>query len=274
MILNANLLSGHRRPFTLAPEAILSRHSETMVTAEPYLKVTVSPLFSNFSFSWSSCPLICLVRISSYETALLSPFQDCLSNSTMATATTTISAITTTLIPHPALCKSRQPVFPISNLPYELRQLIYACYLSLLPPLNINTTTLQRIPQPALLRSSPLFACDIAPPLYYQHATFSFASVNDLVLFARPPHGRLVRSIHILSQHDRRGGDWVYSAQRCFPGLEEIVFEFSSVSESQLNLEGWWERVVDALREGRGSKRGWMRVSVEKDGGECLTEVL
>ena len=66
----------------------------------------------------------------------------------------------------------------------------------------------------------------------------------------------------------------MYSAQRCFPGLEEIVFEFSRGREPQFELEGWWERVVDALREGRGSKKGWLKVSVEKGEGECLTELL
>jgi hypothetical protein len=203
---------------------------------------------------------------------LLFPHQDRLSSTTMATTTTTI--ITTTLIPHTPVNKFHRPTFPISELPYELRQLIYSYYLSLLPPLHINKNTLRSLPHPALIRSSPLFACDIPPPVFYKHATFAFSSVADLLLFARPPHGHRVRNVRILSHQDGKGGDWVYCTQRCFPDLEEIVYEMPEGQEMQCELEGWWERVLDALREGRGTKREELRVSVEKGGGQCLTQVL
>lgn len=83
-----------------------------------------------------------------------------------------------------------------------------------------------------------------------------------------------MRSVRILSCQDEKGGDWVYSIQRCFPSLEEIVFEMEAECESQFDLDEWWERVVDALREGRGAKRGWLRVGVRKGEEECLTEAL
>jgi hypothetical protein len=161
--------------------------------------------------------------------------------------------------------------FPISDLPYELRQLIYARYLAILPPLRITPTTLRRLPHPALLRSSPIFVRDIAPPLFYQRATFSFTCVADLLVFARLPHRHHVRKIRILSLHDKEGGDWVYSAQKCFPGLEEMVFEFAEDQEIHVDLDGWWERVLDAVREGRAGggrrRRRGLRLSVEDGGG-------
>jgi hypothetical protein len=190
-----------------------------------------------------------------------------LSNTRTTTTSTTIPVQT------PDKAQSALPLTcPISDLPYELRQLIYARYLAILPPLRITPTTLRRLPHPALLRSSPLFARDIAPPLFYQRATFSFNCVADLLLFARPPHGHHVRKIRILSPHDRKGGDWVYSAQKCFPGLEEMVFEFAEDQEMHWDLDGWWETVLDAVREGRAGggrrKRRELRLSVE--GGEGI----
>lgn len=83
-----------------------------------------------------------------------------------------------------------------------------------------------------------------------------------------------MRSIRILSCQDRKGGDWVYSVQSCFPSLEEIIFDLQAECESQFDLKEWWARVVDAFREGRGSKRKGLRVGVEKGDGECLTETL
>lgn len=61
----------------------------------------------------------------------------------------------------------------------------------------------------------------------------------------------------------------MYSAQKCFPALEEMVFEL--VDETHM-LE-WWDQVLDAVREGREMKIGGLRVSVES-GERLLTEVL
>jgi hypothetical protein len=53
------------------------------------------------------------------------------------------------------------------------------------------------------------------------------------------------------------------------------VFDLSEGKELLYDdLEGWWERVIDALREGRGARRRDMTVSVDRGGGKCLTEVL
>jgi hypothetical protein len=184
---------------------------------------------------------------------------------TNTTATNTTATNTTASTPL-ALC-----TFPIAALPYELRQLIYASYLTLLPPLHITPATLRRLPAPALLRSSPLFVRDIAPPLFYQGATFSFTCVADLRRFAYKPHGHHARRIRILNHRDNNGGDWVYSAQKCFPALEEMVFELAD--EGQMVLEEWWDRVIDAVREGRGMRIGGLIVGVER-GERLLTEVL
>lgn len=52
------------------------------------------------------------------------------------------------------------------------------------------------------------------------------------------------------------------------------MFEFAEGQELQFNLDDWWERVLDALREGRGAARRELRASIEKGGGACLTEIL
>ena len=192
-----------------------------------------------------------------------------LSSSTAASITTS-----TTPIPHTQLQKSNHLNFPISDLPYELRQLVYASHLSLLPPLQVNATALRPIRYPDLIRSPSLFACNLSLPCFYQNATFAFDSVADLVLFARPSQSHHVRSIRIQSYQDRKGGDWVYTSQKCFPSLESIVFEVSEGKELLYDREGWLERVIDALREGRGTKRRDLIVSVERDGGRCISEVL
>ena len=181
---------------------------------------------------------------------------------------------TTTPIPHIPLQNSHRLTFPISHLPYELRQLIYANYLALLPPLYINPASRRPFPYPDPIRSPSLFACHISLPFFYQNATFGFNSVADLLLFARPPQSHHVRNIRIQGHRDRKGGDWVYISQKCFPDLESIVFEVSAGKELPRDLETWWDRVIDALREGRGTKRGDLIVSVERGGGMCLTEVL
>lgn len=66
----------------------------------------------------------------------------------------------------------------------------------------------------------------------------------------------------------------MYTSQKCFPSLESIVFEVSEGKELLYDREGWWERVIDALREGRGTKRRDLIVSVERDGGRRISEVL
>jgi hypothetical protein len=189
--------------------------------------------------------------------------------------TTTSSTTTIAPIPHTTLQKSHCPTFPISNLPYELRQLIYASYLSFLPPLQVSSMSLRPFPCLGPIHSPSLFACDLFLPCFYQNITFAFNSVADLLLFSRPPQSQHVRRIRIQSHQDKKGGDWVYICQKCFPSLESIVFALSEDKELQYDdLEGWWERVIDALREGRGARRRDMTVSVDRGGGECLTEVL
>lgn len=92
-----------------------------------------------------------------------------------------------------------------------------------------------------------------------------------------PPHGRRTRRIRILNLRDRNGGDWLYSAQKCFPELQDLVFECKE-EDARGRLNGWWERVVDAVREGHAAgerKRGELRVSVEgRDGLSYLSEVF
>ena len=50
-----------------------------------------------------------------------------------------------------------------------------------------------------------------------------------------------------------------------------MVFEFAEDQEIHVDLDGWWERVLDAVREGRAGggrrRRRELRLSVEDGGG-------
>lgn len=49
------------------------------------------------------------------------------------------------------------------------------------------------------------------------------------------------------------------------------MFEFAEDQEIHVDLDGWWERVLDAVREGRAGggrrRRRELRLSVEDGGG-------
>ncbi|PMD26776.1 hypothetical protein NA56DRAFT_296525 [Hyaloscypha hepaticicola] len=77
--------------------------------------------------------------------------------------------------------------FPISNLPSELRNEIYAHYFASLPPLSIIpanvTSTIHN--QTDLALSSPYFESDILPSIFYSNFTFSFSNPKVLRNFAK-----------------------------------------------------------------------------------------
>ncbi|KAH7354804.1 hypothetical protein BKA65DRAFT_475282 [Rhexocercosporidium sp. MPI-PUGE-AT-0058] len=167
--------------------------------------------------------------------------------------------------------------FPILSLPPELLHQIALEFYALLPPLTVTPSNLL-LPlhaQTPLTLSSPLFSI-LPPSLYYQNATFLFASPSVMKefsgLYNRAEKVRKVKvwygAVGPLGPGTANGGkgngreDWVFSLLSNFGGLEEVGF----VVESGLGMrEGcdrgrhleavgrWWECVCDAVREGVGS---------------------
>jgi hypothetical protein len=174
--------------------------------------------------------------------------------------------------------------FPIANLPYEIRQLIYVQYLTTLPALSItkdNALLALHTIYPLAL-AFPFLTHEISPALFYQNATFSFSFGEDMKAFAslysRPKDVRKVRILYGKDKYPRR--DWVFLLSSIFPGgtLEELTF----VMEEDVKIgwgcvfRGWFERVEGAVREALLIRRGEgneLRLGLEQVGDDfsvCL----
>jgi hypothetical protein len=149
--------------------------------------------------------------------------------------------------------------FPIARLPYELRQLVYTFYHHSLPPITITkSNTKSPLHQHTNLGlSSPFFAADVSPTLFYQNAVFEFLHGEDMKSFSlHYERGRDVREIEVVYGGGGYFTDWVYLLQSCFHGLEEIIFGVErdlggkvEISEAR-GFGPWWGCVRDAVREG------------------------
>lgn len=216
----------------------------------------------------------------------------------------------------PSLSLSPLPAaFPLLSLPPELLHQIAANYYALLPPLIITKSN-HHLPHHALTPlalSSPHLLSVLPRSLYYAHATFLFSSPPLLKPFAEDFNRvEQVRKIKIwygalgplgpgtgnASTAQRQGEsgtgdvegkgngrqDWVFSFLEAFRGLEEVTFVvelgmskgFCERSRHVKVMEGWWECVRDAVREGWGArvratgkaKRRALVLRVECDGFE------
>jgi hypothetical protein len=88
--------------------------------------------------------------------------------------------------PHPSPLLLPQ-TFSISKLPLELRQTIYALYLTSLPSLPITPSNASHPllhNSTSLSLSSPFFISDLPPSLFYQNTIFSFSSGEVMKLFS------------------------------------------------------------------------------------------
>ncbi|KAG4425429.1 hypothetical protein IFR04_001348 [Cadophora malorum] len=192
----------------------------------------------------------------------------------------------------PSPSQSPAVPFPLLSLPPELLHQIVANYYALLPPLTITKSNHQ-LPHHALTPlalSSPHLLSILPPSLYYAHATFLFSSPSLLKPFA-DGFNRVeqVRKIKIwygalgplgpgtgtastargqeegcTGDGEEKGNgrqDWVFSFLEAFRGLEEVTFVvelgmskgFCERSRHVRVMEGWWECVRDAVREGWGA---------------------
>jgi hypothetical protein len=150
--------------------------------------------------------------------------------------------------------------FSISKLPPELRQQIYALYLTSLPSLPITTSNASHsfYASTPLSLSSPFFISDLPPSLFYYNTTFSFSSGDIIRLFSLR-EGQLVRKIKIMygNEVECPTRDWVVLMNCCFERLEEVTFVVEGDGMGGGRL--WWECVRDAVREGvcsRGKEKG------------------
>lgn len=179
-------------------------------------------------------------------------------------------------------------IFPLTSLPYELRENIYIHYLLSLPVQFISTSSIAALSAGNpnfvektshilsspydLINISPFFQYDIPIKLLYQHLTFSFCSGTALQKFATltgTEHVRKVQIVYGCEQYQpancgREKGverevwrkeegkrDWVYLVLQSFPQVDEVEF---AVEEKDRG-KAWEECVRGAIREaGRGVK--------------------
>jgi hypothetical protein len=88
--------------------------------------------------------------------------------------------------------------FPIAQLPYELRQLIYTHCFASLPTRNITCSN-ARLPHNSLTPlalASQFLKSDPIPNLYYRHTRFSFSCPGALKTFSK--------TLSSYSENDRR----------------------------------------------------------------------
>jgi hypothetical protein len=141
--------------------------------------------------------------------------------------------------------------FPIANLPYEIRQLIYVQYLTTLPALSItkdNALLALHTIHPLAL-AFPFLTHEISPGLFHQNVTFLFSFGEDMKAFAslysRPKDVRKVRILYGKDKHPRR--DWVFLLSSIFPGgaLEELTFVMGEDVKIDWGcaFRDWFERV-------------------------------
>jgi hypothetical protein len=176
--------------------------------------------------------------------------------------------------------------FPISELPYEIRQFIYREYLQQLPECRITcSNALHGLHhETALALASPFFASELSPRLFHDVSAFSFSRGEDLKMFSSAAaRAETVRTVRICyGPPEPQDRDWVFLAQSCFWALEELTFVLEG--EWAGLFASWWEMLVDAVGEGMSNpgrlerlrgKRGSLTLSVENgEGGRCVSKVL
>jgi hypothetical protein len=158
-------------------------------------------------------------------------------------------------------------LFPISNLPQELRNEIYAHYFASLPPLSItpDNVTSAIHNRTNLSLSSPYFESDILPSTFYSNSTFSFSNPKFLRNFAKGEGRDKVAKVRIeygtLSRCHRT--DWVFLLFQNFEHLREVTFAFDAngMDRDGSCFKQWLGCVRDAMREAANSR-------VEKRGRE------
>ena len=122
---------------------------------------------------------------------------------------------------------------PISQLPYELRQLIYTHYFANLPTQDI-TCSHARLPHHSvtpLALSSSFLEIDPASNFLYRNAMFSFSCPEALKTFSKTlfsDSGNIdkkeLRKAKVLyGRYDQPTRDWVYLLTFNFPQLEELT---------------------------------------------------
>lgn len=177
--------------------------------------------------------------------------------------------------------------FPISKLPGELRQQIYEYYFASLPIQKITCDNAQDHHHTLtdLYLSAPFFATDLAPSLFYKHATFSFEEPADIEPFAITIGERRtdVKKVKVLYGHwDQPSRDWVYLLTSNFGRLEEMTFNVERQSQDMdvghRCLDKWWWCVKEAIREGMtaegaGSRKRRMKLTIE-NGDWHMDEIL
>jgi hypothetical protein len=177
--------------------------------------------------------------------------------------------------------------FPISDLPYEIRQLIYTFYFASLPTQNITCIN-GRLPLHTLTPlclASPFLASDPAPSLFYKHTEFSFSCPTGLKTFAEciSDMKQDIRRAKIMyGRYDQPTRDWVYLLTSNFEELEEMTFavdkDSGGLGMGHMCFGNWWGCVRDAVREGlhpdsrdREKRRVVLRV---EDGEWGIEEVI
>ena len=198
--------------------------------------------------------------------------------------------------------------FPISQLPYELREQIYIFYIASLPMQSITCSNARR-PRHTLMPlylASPLLLVDFSSTLFYQHATFSFSCPEALKTFAEalcsssasksesesePKAGseaeireignerrrKDIRKVKIVyGRYGQPSRDWVHLLLENFPLVKEVTFGLEKrkggCGVGYVCFENWWGCIVDAVREGLASagrqRRVWLRIEDEQWGME------
>jgi hypothetical protein len=177
-----------------------------------------------------------------------------------------MSLNTCTAPPSPLLPQT----FSISKLPPELRQQIYALYLTSIPPLPITTSNATHpLHNSTPLSLSPCFISDLPPSLFYQNTIFSFSSGEVMKLFSsqfsRQERIRKIKIMYGKEEISCPTRDWVVIMNECFEGLEEVVF----CVEGGVGIGGlWWECVRDAVREGVCCEGRRKRLLLRVESGE------
>ena len=166
-----------------------------------------------------------------------------------------ISICTSPSVSNEELDPTPPELFPISRLPLEIRNEIYAFHLASLPPLLITADNFSSLlhKETQLSRSSSYFISEISPSIFYSNCIFTFSSPKVLRQFAAATGSDRVAKVRIkygrLSQCHHT--DWVFALFQNFKRLEEVTF----ILQGQENMVGmelfeqWWECVKDAVRE-------------------------
>ena len=149
---------------------------------------------------------------------------------------------------------------PISDLPSELRNEIYAHYFASLVPLLIgpDNVTSAIHNQTNLCLASPYFESDILPTIFYSYNTFSFSNPKVLRNFAKGGGRDKVAKVRIeygtLSRCHRT--DWVFLLFQNFEHLRAVTFAFDAGGKDwDGSCFGQWLGCVrDAMREAANSR--------------------